>query len=96
MLRTTPECLLFSDAKPAKYDTQQIVGREFASNFAERLLRQAEFFGEQLKRRQGAFNDISRRCNMFLRRSQSTQVALTGNEDIFCLMPSSDVQQFLT
>lgn len=46
-----PEYSLFSDAKTAEYDAKQIVGSEFTGNFAERLLRQAQFFGKEFKRR---------------------------------------------
>lgn len=41
---------LFTDAEAGENTPQQIVGGEFTGDFAQRLLRQAQFFGQQLPR----------------------------------------------
>ena len=41
---------LFADTKPAKNCSQQIVGRKFAGNAIQPLLRQTQLFGEQVER----------------------------------------------
>src|SRR3990172_4471281 len=82
----SPESKLFADAKPAENDAQQVVGREFTGNLAERLLRQAQFLGEQFERRQAAFDHLARRGNVFLGVGQGPQVAFAGDEDVLGLM----------
>lgn len=47
------EVFSLADAELTEYDAEEVVGGEFTGNFAKRLLRQAEFFGQKFKLRSG-------------------------------------------
>lgn len=94
MLRNTQEDSLFSDAETAEDYPEQIVGGKFAGNLAERLLRQPEFFGKQFECWQTTFDKRTRCDNVLLSFGQRRQVARARDEDILCMVPAGDREQF--
>jgi hypothetical protein len=47
---------LFPDTEPAEDRAKKVVGGEFAGDFAERVLGEAQFLGEEFERGLGAFD----------------------------------------
>src|SRR5688572_15986829 len=80
---------LFSDAEPREDFAQQIIGAEFASDAAERRMRQAQFFGEEFPARRLARG--GRQVGGGL--SQGAQVALPGEEHRFAARRPAGGQQ---
>src|SRR5690606_33410410 len=67
-LRNRPEPASLTDAEPAEYHPQQIIRSELPGDAVQPLLRQPQFFGEQIQRLIIARRQFGGDVEMFTRR----------------------------
>ena len=88
---------LLANAKAREDDAQQVVGREFAGDLAQRLLGQAQFFGQQVDGGRAGVQPVVRGLQALLRAAQGGQVAFAGDDGAFARrgLPAGRAQQAL-
>src|SRR5678815_3918170 len=83
---------LLSDAEPRKDLAQQIIGREFAGDRSERMLRCAQLLGEQLDRWLLRFDMRVRTFEVIRRVTQREKLTLASKERVFaCMLDACDL-----